>query len=74
MEFQSLGPHDKDRRRIIAVRSDHRGAQMKYQEKNTILKIPFLLFSDETVEDRDDILLPIVYEIMAGAAEQGTAR
>ena len=71
MEFRSLGPHDKDRRRIILTRSDHRGMPIK---DNKVLKIPFLLFSDETVEDRDDILLPIVFEIMANAAEHGSAR
>lgn len=71
MEFRSLGMHDKDRRRIILTRSDHRGMPIK---DNKVLKIPLLLFSDETVEDRDDILLPIIFEIMANAAEYGSAR
>jgi len=31
------------------------------------MKIPFLAFSDETIEDRDDILLPIIEEIMLDA-------
>ena len=34
------------------------------------MKIPFLLFGDETVEDRDDILLPILHESMMNAAGQ----
>jgi hypothetical protein len=34
------------------------------------MKIPFLLFADETVEDRDDVLLPILSEIMQTAAQQ----
>jgi hypothetical protein len=35
--------------------------------KPAILKIPFLLFGDETVEDRDSILLPILHELMEQA-------
>jgi hypothetical protein len=34
------------------------------------MPIPFLLFADETVEDRDDILGPIFHEIMRQAREQ----
>lgn len=64
LEFRSLGPHDKERRRIIVWRApaDHP------THPNHLLKIPFLLFADETVEDRDDVLLPIVHEIMKRAA------
>ena len=61
LEFMSLGPHKHDRRRIILVRADHRGNLLP---ENRVLKIPFLLFADETVEDRDDILGPIVFELM----------
>lgn len=71
MEFRSLGDHDRDRRRILLTRSDHRGMPIK---DGKVLKIPFLLFSDETVEDRDDVLLPIIFELMANAAEHGSAR
>ena len=65
-EFFSLGDHDKDRRRILLwkVPPDNVFYDPK---KPAILKIPFLLFSDETVEDRDDILLPILDEIMRNA-------
>src|ERR1700733_3618217 len=64
LQFRSLGPHEISRRRIIAYRTpaDHPS------HPNHILKIPFLLFADETVEDRDDILLPLVHEIMKDAA------
>ena len=64
LAFRSLGVHDMSRRRIIAYRTpaDHP------THPNHILKIPFLLFADETVEDRDDVLLPIVHEIMKDAA------
>ena len=65
MEFRSLGPHDKSRRRIIAYRlpADHP------QAPNHVLKIPFLAFADETIEDNDATLLPIVDQIMKDAAK-----
>jgi len=68
-EFFSLGDHNKDRRRILLwkVPKDN----IFYDpRKPQILKIPFLLNSDETVEDRDDILLPILQEIMMDAARK----
>ena len=64
LEFRSLGPHDKSRRRIIAYRrpADHP------QAPNHIIKIPFLAFSDETIADDDHTLLPIVHNIMTDAS------
>ena len=68
-EFWSLGPHDKSRRRIILWRVPKDNAF--YDPDNPqILKIPFLAFSDETIEDRDDVLLPIVHEIMLEGAKK----
>lgn len=60
LEFRSLGPHDKSRRRIIAYRTpaDHP------THPNHILRIPFLAFADETISDDDATLLPIVDGIM----------
>lgn len=68
-EFWSLGEHDKDRRRILLWRmpEDH---PLYNHSKATILKIPFLAFADETIEDRDDILLPIIREIMSQKARE----
>jgi len=65
LEFRSLGSHDKSRRRIIAYRllPDHP------QAPNHIMKIPFLAFADETIEDNDATLLPIVDGIMKQAAK-----
>lgn len=65
LEFRSLGPHDVRRRRIIAFRTpaDHP------THPNTILKVPFICFADETIEDRDDVLLPLLAEIMVEAAQ-----
>jgi hypothetical protein len=60
-EFRSLGEHKRERRRIVLCRADHRGNLLP---GGRVLKIPFLLFADETVEDRDDVLAPIVFQMM----------
>lgn len=65
-EFWSLGLHDKTRRRILLCRVDVRGEPLP---EGRVLKIPFLSFSEETIEDRDDILLPIIFQIMREAAQ-----
>lgn len=62
-EFRSLGDHKRDRRRIIVSRNP-----APYGPR--LMPIPFLLFADETVEDRDDILGPIFHEIMKQAGQQ----
>ncbi len=66
MAFRQLGPHDVKRRRIIVYRvpGDHP------THANHLMQIPFLLFADETVEDRDDVLLPIVHQLMMEAAQR----
>ena len=43
--------------------------QATHEGKNVILKIPFLLFADETIEDDDRTLAPIVHEIMSERGE-----
>lgn len=60
-EFQSLGFHDIKPRRILLTRVDF---ERKPLPDNKVLKIPFLAFADETIEDHDDILLPIIEGIM----------
>ncbi len=66
-EFRTLGEHKRDRRRILVWRMPE--THPLYDDsKAVVLKIPFLLYSDETVEDRDDVLLPIIHEIMKDAA------
>ena len=63
-EFQTLGYHERDRRRILLTRVDY---ERKFLPDNKVLKVPFLLFGDESVEDTDVILLPILEEIMVEA-------
>lgn len=72
LAFRSLGPHDKSRRRIIAYRVPQDNPMYEQVRQMAggvpILQIPFLAFADETIEDRDDVLLPLVYRIMMDAA------
>jgi hypothetical protein len=60
IEYKHLGGHDPKRRRIIAYRlpDDH------LTHPNHIMKIPMLLFADESVEDTDAVLVPMVAELM----------
>ena len=68
LQFRSLGPHDPKRRRIIAYRVPKDNPM--YDPANPqILKLPMLLFADETVADDDKTLLPIVHQIMLDAAK-----
>jgi hypothetical protein len=69
LEFLSLGDHKAHRRRIILWRvpSDN----LYYDpDKKPIIKIPLLLFSDETVEDTDEVLLPLIHSIMVDEAKK----
>ena len=73
-EFWSLGPHDKSRRRVIVWRvpdgpqADLARKRMRLKKNEVpLLKIPFLLYADETVEDRDDVLVPLIDGIMREA-------
>lgn len=72
-EFFSLGEHDKSRRRIIIWRVPRDNLHFNPQHP-PLIKIPFLAFADETIEDRDDVLLPIVHEIMSEAARKHGVR
>lgn len=68
-EFWSLGDHNRARRRILLWRVPVDNPF--YDPVNhPLMKIPFLAFADETVEDRDDILLPIIETIMSEQAKQ----
>lgn len=66
-EFASLGPHAAHRRRIIVARVEPTVAR---RYRRALMAIPFLAFADEEIADRDDVLLPILAEIMRGAAAE----
>lgn len=68
-EFWSLGEHDKKRRRILLWRvpSDRWHLIPNHDGKTQpIMKLPLLAYSDETIEDTDEVLVPILDEIMKG--------
>lgn len=65
-EFRQFGMHNEDRRRIIVARV---AANMARRHNIDFMRIPFLLFADETVEDTDQIIAPILDKIMQDAAE-----
>lgn len=72
-EFRSLGDHKRERRRIILWRVPEGNSHFNELKKTNggklpVLKIPFLAFADETIEDSDAILLPIVHQLMSEAA------
>lgn len=65
-EFWSLGDHKRTQRRILLWRVSPDNPYAK-QIKEPILKLPTLAYIDENIEDHDDILLPIIHEIMQAA-------
>jgi len=66
LEFRSLGPHDQNRRRIIVWRVPE-GNPHYDPRRRKLLAVPMLLFGDESIEDSDAILGPILHEIMTQA-------
>jgi hypothetical protein len=66
-EFWILGPHDAARRRFLLWRVPD-GHPMK--RAYPYLKIPFLAFADETIEDEDRVLLPLIDQIMRDARKE----
>lgn len=70
-EFWSLGPHDHDRRRILLCRCDSDGNLLP---DHKVLKISFLAFADESIEDTDDVLLPIIKQTMSEAFQREKRR
>lgn len=68
-EFESLGDHYKPRRRILLWKVPHDNPYYR-ADKPPILKIPMLAFADESIEDTDAVLLPIIRELMMDNARR----
>lgn len=68
-EFWSLGAHDKSRRRILVwkIPKDNPFFDAKREQ---LMRVPFLAFADEEIADRDDVLLPILHELMQDARKK----
>lgn len=67
-EFFSLGQHNRTQRRILIWRIP-RASPYFHPEQQPLLKIPFLTFEEEVVDDTDDVLLPIISTIMQEQAQ-----
>lgn len=65
-EFMTLGYHQPDRRRIIAWKVP-KGSAFGV---GRIVRIPFVQLADETIEDNDTCLMPILHSIMIDAAAE----
>lgn len=65
-EFRSLGWHQFNRRRVLLWRIP-KESPLFDPVRVQIFKVPFLAFADETIEDSDQVLLPILHEIMKEA-------
>lgn len=67
--WEALGFHWPNRRRVLVWRipKDNPGHRLI---PDGLMRIPFLAFADETIEDSDSVLLPILDTIMKDAAAQ----
>ena len=62
-EFAALGPHDLTRRRILLWKIPADAPLGAWW----IADVPMLAFSDESIEDSDAVLLPILAQLMSDA-------
>lgn len=65
LQFRSLGPHKHEQRRIVVYRVP-KDNPMFDPEKQQLLTIPILAFEGEVIPDTDEVLLPMIDEIMKG--------
>ena len=61
--FRQLGRHDPKLRRIVVLRVAP-GNEMLKNEHEHLMPIPFLALEGETIPDTDEVLLPLVDQIM----------
>ena len=62
--FRTFGMHEEGRRRVIVCRLP--GWQMRRHNVD-FARVAMLLYADETVEDTDEVLAPILDELMREA-------
>lgn len=65
-EYRQFGLHEERRRRVIVARVPY---HMMQRHNIDFIRVPFVMFADETVEDTDAVLAPILDEMMRDAAE-----
>ena len=64
-EFATLGMHNPKRRRMLIWKAPPDSPQ-----PGRLIPIPFLLAADESVENDDSTLMPIIAELMENAAKE----
>ena len=65
-QFQSLGNHDKERRRVLIWRVGP-GNPFYNPDAPQLIKVPIILFDGEEGVDSDDYLGPILHHVMMNA-------
>ena len=69
-EFWSLGEHNRTQRRILLWRIPKDNPHYEAAQQG-ILKIPFLAYEDEEIADTDEVLVPLIHEIMTAQVPGG---
>lgn len=64
--WQQLGGHDASRRRVMVWRVPENNPGRRVIPDG-LMRLPFLLRSDETIENADSVLLPILDDMMQDA-------
>lgn len=64
--WQQLGGHDATRRRVLVWRVPENNPGRRVIHDG-LMRIPFLMRADETIENADGVLLPILDSLMTDA-------
>lgn len=64
-DYRQLGPHDPARRRMLVWKVPQDGPF-----SGRLISVPIVAGFDETIEDDDATLLPMLHEIMSDAAKE----
>lgn len=65
LQFRSLGAHKPEQRRIVVYRVPPTNPLFD-PAKQQLLTIPILAFEGEVIPDTDEVLLPLIAQIMEG--------
>ena len=67
MEWMKLGMHHESRRRVLVWRVPKKNP-MRHLVPDGLMRIPFLPFADESIEDDDKTILAILDDLMKNTA------
>ena len=69
-EWRMLGMHHESRRRVLVWRVPENNPK-RHLVADGLMRIPFLKYADETIEDNDAVLLAILDEMMKAEMANG---